>query len=149
MLTTRSRALLALTAVAALGAAPLAQAGDNVFWSIGVAPAPGVYVGASNAQPAVVVSPPRYVVPTPQPVYVVPRPVLVQPAPVMVTPAPVYVVRPAPAFVPPGHQWHGHRGWGHGHGHGRGHGHGEGHGEGQAWGEPDGARWQGGWGRRG
>lgn len=128
MLNSRTWALAAACA-ASLGVPALAQAGDNVFWSIGVAPAPGVFVGASNA-PA-----PAPVWVQPAPVYVAPRPVVVHapvvawPAPVYVQPAPVYVVRPGPGFVPPGHhkrhdrRWD--RDWGHSrHGDegGRGHG---------------------------
>ncbi len=114
--------------LAALAAAPMARAGDQVYWSIGVTPAPGVYLGASNA-PAPMVMPvpvlPVQVRPVPQPVYVrpAPQPVYVRPAPqpVYVQP-PVYLLHPSPAFVPPGHQRHGHRHWHRGHGHGHGHG---------------------------
>ncbi len=122
--------------LAALAAAPLAWAGDSVFWSIGVAPAPGVFVGASNAPATVVVPAPVRVKPTPQPVYVTPYPVYVRPAPQVVYGAPAavyvqppaYLVYPEPAFVPPGHQRHGHRHWQRGRGHDRepGHGHREG-----------------------
>lgn len=122
MFNSRSWALAAASA-AALAAPALAHAGDNVFWSIGVAPAPGVYVGASNAPAPVIAPAPVWVQPV-APVVVAPRPVVAWPAPVYVQPAPVYVVRPGPAFVPPGHyrrhegRWD--RDWGPGHRHGRG-----------------------------
>lgn len=129
MLNSRTWALAAACA-ASLGAPALAHAGDNVFWSIGVAPAPGVFVGASNAPaPAPVWVQPAPVYVAPRPV-VVPAPVTVWPSPVYVQPAPVYVVRPGPAFVPPGHyrkhegRWE--RDWDHGHRHDRGDGWGHG-----------------------
>ena len=86
-----------------LAAAPLAQANDNVYWSIGVAPAPGVVVGASNVPPPVVYAPPRVVYAPPPVVYTPPR---------VVYSSPVYVVQPAPPV------WYGeHPGRGHAYGH--------------------------------
>ena len=58
----RPLATAAFVALAALGSA--AQAGDNVFFSLGVEAAPGVTLGVTNARPVVV---------TPAPVYVAPR----------------------------------------------------------------------------
>lgn len=72
-------AALALGAFAGVSAA---HARSDVYFSVGVQPAPGVYV-----EPA-----PVYV--QPPPVYVTPRPVYTQP-PVYVAPREVYV-RPAP-----------------------------------------------------
>ena len=88
-------------ASAALAATGAAQAGGNVFWSVGVA-APGVQLGVANA-------PQIYA--QPAPVYYQPAPVYVQPAPVYVQPAPVYyrparVVVPAPVYYRP---WAGYR----------------------------------------
>ena len=72
-----------LIAVAGLlGAAGVAQARNDVYWSLGVG-APGVSVGVGNA-----------------PVYVAPQPVYVQPGPVYVQPEPYYV-RPRPVYGPP------------------------------------------------
>jgi hypothetical protein len=125
-----SSKFLAALAVAGATVSGTAQAGGNVYWSIGI-DAPlggGASVGTviSNApaygpapvyvQPApVYVPPPVYVRPAPvvyaPPVYVAPRPVYVQPRPVYVQPRPIYV-RPAPlvyqGWAPPGHakkQW--------------------------------------------
>ncbi len=89
--------------LAALSAAPLALARDNVYWSIGVSPAPGVFVDASNLPPPVVYTPPR-----------------------MVYASPVYLVQPAP---PHWHTPHQGRGYGHGHGLGKGHAKWHGHGD--------------------
>ena len=91
-------AAIASLGVAALAATGAAQAGGNVFWSVGVA-APGVQLGVANA-------PQIYA--QPAPVYVQPAPVYYQPAPVYVQPAPVYyrparVVVPAPVYYRPGH----------------------------------------------
>ena len=72
----------AAVALGALGAVSAAHARSDLYFSIGVQPAPGVYV-----EPA-----PVYV--QPQPVYVEPRSVYVPP-PVYAAPAQVYV-RPAP-----------------------------------------------------
>jgi hypothetical protein len=106
----------AVLAVAALGAATVAQARSDVSWSIGVG-APGVGMVVGNA--------PVYV--QPQPVYVQPAPVYYQqPAPVYQRPQPVVYQRP-PVFVQPQvvypqpgwrpewrhhrHHWDGDRGW--------------------------------------
>lgn len=86
----------------ALGASSVAQARDNVHWSIGVG-APGISVGVGNA--------PHYY--APQPVYVQPAPVYVAPRPVYVAPPPVYyqpgvVYGPAPVYYePPRYRRHG------------------------------------------
>lgn len=142
--------------LAALGAASVAHARDNVYWSVGIDAAPGVTVGVGNARP-VYVQPPMYV--QPAPVYVQPQPVYqndsqpvyqhysnavnprhyVQPAPVYLQPAPIYYA-PAPVLHS-GYGYHDaprHRGGhhakphhersrGHGHGHGHGYGYGQGH----------------------
>lgn len=76
----------ATLATAALGAANVAEARPDVYFS----------VGFQNG-PAWVEQEPVYV--QPRPVYVQPRPVYVQPRPVFVEPAPVYV-RP-PVYVAP------------------------------------------------
>lgn len=101
-----------LLAAGALGATGVAQARNDVFWSVGVG-APGVSVGVGNA-------PPVYV--APQPVYVAPQPVYVRPRPVYVAPPAYYapprvVYRPAPGYYygPPGHWRHRHQ-WRHRHG---------------------------------
>ena len=98
--------------LAALAVAPLAQAGDSIYWSIGVSPAPGVAVGASNLPPPVVYAPQRVVYTPPPVVYAPPR---------VVYASPVYVMQPAPPV------WHPGRGhaYGHGKGHGKWHGHGK------------------------
>lgn len=103
-----SRGLAALSL--ALLAVPASANGD-VFWSIGVTPAPGMVVGASNLPPPVY-APPRVVYTPPAVVYAPPR---------VVHSSPVYMVLPAPLHW---HQPHPGRGHAHGHGHGRGHGHG-------------------------
>ena len=82
-------------ALAGLGFAGAAQAGNEVYWNVGVG-SPGVQLGVSNA-------PPVYY----QPVYV-------QPYPVYVAPPQVVYVRPAPIYVAP--TYYG-PGWGHGHRH--------------------------------
>ena len=76
----------AALAVGALGAASVAQARDNVFFSIGANIAPGVVVGASNYAPPVYAAP-VYAAP----VYAAP---VVAAAPVYVEPAPVYYGAP-------------------------------------------------------
>lgn len=102
-------AVVAGLALAALGAAPLAQARSDVVFSVSAQVAPGIHARVSNA--------PLVYYP-PQPVHVLPAPVYYQPAPVYYQPAPVYY-RPVPvqlvAPVRPG--------WRHGHGHGYGYGH--------------------------
>jgi hypothetical protein len=89
----RAAAIMAVGA-AALGATGVAQANNNVFWSVGVA-APGVQVGVANGPQYYPQVAPVYV--QPAPVYYQPAPVYVQPAPVYYRPAPVYY-RPAPAY---------------------------------------------------
>lgn len=136
-----SRATRALAVVAAsagvwalTGAASVAQARDNVYWSIGVN-SPGVSVGVTNTRPVavypapVVVHAPPPVVYAPPPVYYSPPPVVYSPPPsrsvrpVAVYPAPV-TVYPAPVVVY-GHphkrhrHWDDHPGRGHKHGHWR------------------------------
>ena len=81
-----SRSLIAKAGAAALvlaaaGTASVAQARDNVYFSIGANVAPGVSIGASNYAP-------RYYAPAP--VYVRPAPVYYSAAPVYYEPAPVY-----------------------------------------------------------
>ncbi len=102
----------ALVAVAVLGFAGAAQAGSNVYWSVGVG-SPGVSVGVTNARP----------------VYVQPAPVYYQPAPVYVQPAPIYYQQPAqvyyqqqPVYVQPAPVYYG-RPYGHKKYHGHGYGH--------------------------
>jgi hypothetical protein len=92
-------------ALAALAAAGIAQARDNVYWSVGVDAAPGVSLGVSNTRPVVVTPAPVYV--TPQPVYVAPAPVYVAPRPVYVQPQRELLVQSAPVYVHPGK----HKGW--------------------------------------
>ena len=94
-------------AAAGLAAAGLAQAGGNVYWSVGAEVAPGVSVGVGNAPPVLVAPAPLYA-----PVYA--RPVYTQPvyARPVVYPRPVYVAAPviiAPRWVPPGHRKHKHK----------------------------------------
>jgi len=99
------KAAAAALVLAAAGTASVAQARDNVHFSIGAHVAPGVSIGVSNAP---VYYPPVYAAP----VYVRPAPVYYyEPAPVYYGPAPVYY-SPAPIYVKPRH-WRGHR---HGHG---------------------------------
>jgi hypothetical protein len=126
-----SSKFLAALAVAGATVSGTAQAGGNVYWSIGIdAPlggggsigtvisnAPAYRAAPVYVQPApVYLPPPIYVQPAPvvyaPPVYVAPRPVYVQSRPVYVQPRPVYVqprpiyLRPAPVvyrgWVPPG-----------------------------------------------
>ncbi len=106
---------LALAAAVLLGLAlttPLTQAADNVYWSIGISPAPGVVVRASNASPQrVYLAPPTYLPPAPtvyalpQPVYAVPQPVLppvvYAPPPVAYTSPEVVYTHPAVVYSPP------------------------------------------------
>ena len=74
--------IAAALAVAAAGTVSVAQARDNVYFSIGANVAPGVSIGASNYAP-------RYYAPAP--VYYRPAPVYYyEPAPVYYEPAPVY-----------------------------------------------------------
>jgi len=95
-----------LVALAALGAAGLAQARDNVYWSVGIDAAPGVSIGLGNARPVVVAPAPVYM--APQPVYVAPQPVYVQPRVAYVRPAPVYYSA-APVYYPQGPGWGHHK----------------------------------------
>lgn len=97
------RAAAAALGLAALGASGLAQARDNVYWSLGVEAAPGVSVGLSNTRP-VVVAPAPIIVAQPAPVYVAPAPVYVAPQPVYYTAAPV-------CYGPPGHCKHRWKHW--------------------------------------
>lgn len=93
--------------LASLGGASVAQARDNVYWSVGVNAAPGVVLGVGNHRPV-------YAAPQ---VYYQPAPVYVQPAPVYVQPAPVYY--PQAYYAQPAHPVYydgGHRGRGRGHG---------------------------------
>lgn len=126
MQATRSLALKiagAALALGALGTASVAQARDNINWSIGINAAPGVVIGANNGYR------PYYV--QPAPVYVQPQtyyappiysgnvyPANVYPS-TYYSPAPVYV-QPAPVYYGPRY-YNGHRG-GHGN-YGRGYGH--------------------------
>ncbi len=89
--TTRSAVVAgaaATLAVVAMGFAGVAQARDNVSWSVGVG-VPGAVVNVGNVGSVY-----------PQPVYIQPQPVYVQPAPVYYQPRPVFV-RPQPVFVAP------------------------------------------------
>ena len=82
-------AAAAAVVFAALGTASVAQARDNINWSVGINAAPGVVIGASNGYYA----PPVYVQPQtyyPSTYYVQPAPVYVEPAPIYYRPAPVY-----------------------------------------------------------
>ena len=95
-------------ALAALGTATVAEARDNVFWSLGIQAAPGVSIGVGNARP-VVVAPAYYAA---APVYVAPAPVYYEPAyyagpTVYVGVAPVYG---GYYYWGPGHVRHWHRG---------------------------------------
>lgn len=109
-------------ALAWLGGASVAQARDNVYWSVGVHAAPGVTLGVGNHRPYVAA-----------PVYVQPTPIYVQPAPIYVPPPRVYYpqsyyVQPAPVYhagyVRPYHPgWHGHGKHKHKHKHHRHHRH--------------------------
>ena len=85
----------ATLAVAALGFAGVAQARDNVNWSVGVG-IPGAVVNVGNV--GSVYPQPVYI--QPQPVYIQPQPVYVQPAPRYYQPRPVFV-RPAPVYLAP------------------------------------------------
>lgn len=74
--TARSWVAAAGMALGALVTAGAAQAGDNVYWSVGMS-VPGMQVGVANAVPVVQ----QVYLPRPQ-MYVAPQPVYVQPAPV-------------------------------------------------------------------
>ena len=81
-----AKAGIAAVGLAAAGTASVAQARDNVTFSIGANIAPGVAVSATNAPyyygPAYVAPAPVYVVP-PAPVYYQPAPVYYSAAPVV------------------------------------------------------------------
>ena len=91
-------AAMATVGLAALAGAGSAQAGSNVFWSVGVA-GPGIQVGVASAPPVVVQQAPVWV--RPAPVWVQPAPVWVQPAPVWMQPAPVVYRAPRVVVSPP------------------------------------------------
>ena len=79
-----------LLAAGTLGAAGMAQARSDVFWSVGVG-SPGVAIGVGNLPP---------------PVYVQPRPVYVQPRPVYYGPPPAHYAPPRVVYRPgPGYYW--------------------------------------------
>ena len=107
----------AALALAALGAASMAHAGTDVYFS-GSVVVPGVSVGLASAPP-VYYPQPVYV--DPQPVYTPPAVVYSDPAPVYEQPAPVYYVRRpryyAPQYVDGGWQrrggWERRRHWEH------------------------------------
>lgn len=86
-----AKAGIAAVVLAAAGTASVAQARDNVTFSIGANIAPGVAVSATNAPyyygPAYVVAPPPVYVAPPAPVY------YYQPAPVYYSAAPVVGVQ--------------------------------------------------------
>ena len=105
------KAAAAALVLAAAGTASVAQAGSNVYYSVGGYVAPGVSIGVSNA--------PMYYPPAYAPVYVRPAPVYYYPpAPVYYGAAPVYY-QPAPIYVKPRHWRHGHPPYvRHGHRHG-------------------------------
>lgn len=107
----------AVLAVGALGAASVAQARDNVYFSIGANIAPGVVVGASNYAPRYY-APPVYAAPVyAAPVY---APSYVAAAPVYVEQAPYYGYGyAAPVVVAPRVYRSGYPRHGHGHGHWR------------------------------
>jgi hypothetical protein len=80
-----AKAGAAVLVLAAAGTASVAQARDNVYFSIGANVAPGVVVGASNAP---YYYGPRYYAPAP--VYYTPAPVYYEPAPEVVYYGPEY-----------------------------------------------------------
>lgn len=88
-------AAIGAVALASLGAASVAQARSDVFFSLGANIAPGVTLGVSNARPYY--APSVYV--QPAPVYYQPAPVYYQPAPVYYEPQPVYY-EPQPVYYP-------------------------------------------------
>lgn len=87
----------AALAIAAFGFSGVADARDNVSFSVGIG-VPGVQLGVSNAYP--VYQYPQQVYVQPATIYAQPAPVYVQPAPIYYRPAPVYL-RPAPVYVQP------------------------------------------------
>lgn len=80
--------IAAALAVAAAGASSVAQARDNVYFSIDAQVAPGLSIGASNYAPRYYAPPPVYY--RPAPVYYEPAPVYYEPAPVVWGPRTVY-----------------------------------------------------------
>ena len=90
--------------------AGVAQARDNVNWSIGIG-VPGVVVGASNGYPAYGYSAPAPVYYAPAPVYYAPpRPVYYAP-PVVYSPPPAYYYRDRGYYRGrDDYRGHGHRG---------------------------------------
>lgn len=85
----------AALALVGFGAVSTAQAGSDLYFSIGVQ-SPGYY-----SQPAPVYVEPRSFYVQPRPVYVQPQPMYVQPRPVYVHPQPVYLprIQSAPVVV--------------------------------------------------
>ena len=120
----------ATLAFASISFSGIAQARDNVYWSVGVG-SPGVGVNVGNAIP---------IYTQPQPVYVQPAPIYIQPQPVYTQPRPYYFYgQPQVVYVQPGPpSWNN----GHGRGHDRHHRHGE---DGGNWNQSGGDRgyWQG------
>ena len=122
-----SRSMIAKAGAAALvlaaaGTASVAQARDNVYFSIGANVAPGVAIGASNYAPRYYA--PRYYAPAPvyyaapAPVYYEPAPVYYEPAPVVWGPQPVYYGGVQYYWSPRAHNHYyidraGHRHWRH------------------------------------
>lgn len=88
---------MATLAVAAIGFAGVAQARDNVYWSVGVG-TPGAVVNVGNV---------GSVYQQLQPIYVQPQPVYVQPVPVYYQPQPVYV-QPQVVYRAPQPVYYGH-----------------------------------------
>lgn len=85
--------------------AGVAQARDNVNWSVGIG-VPGVVVGASNGYPAYGYSAPAPVYYAPPPTYYVPpRPVYYAP-PVVYSPPPAYYYRDRDDYRGHGHHRH-------------------------------------------
>lgn len=91
--------------------AGVAQARDNVNWSVGIG-VPGVVVGASNGYPAYGYSAPAPVYYAPPPTYYVPpRPVYYAP-PVVYSPPPAYYYRDRGYYRDrDDDRGHGHRHW--------------------------------------
>ena len=110
-----AKAGAAALVLAAMGTASVAQARDNVYFSIGANVAPGVVLGASNAP---YYYGPRYYAPAP--VYYTPAPVYYEPAPAVTYYGPEYfdpVVGINYYWHPAYHRYyymnHGHRVWRH------------------------------------
>ena len=102
----------ATLAFASISFSGIAQARDNVYWSVGVG-SPGVGINVGNAVP---------IYTQPQPVYVQPAPIYIQPQPVYTQPRPNYFYgQPQVVYVQPVQP-----GWNreHGRGHERHHGYG-------------------------